>query len=221
MKPYVYERQVEQWTNMQLVGTLQRLGFNVSWYPLSGRLEKRLGVDAVFGSGSPELVKLFGLQYKVLWRGNPDYWPLDEAQHQILLNTRWASYCMSDMRSMKKSSMALDLARFYSPQVVDRAKTGGRKKWQLPESAGSYRRWAKFLEAVEECRSGIRVRDRDELESALRQSTPEVTDVLDSMFLLSWSAEPTTGDLIPGNAVVFDSSLAPGTDDLNPDAALE
>jgi hypothetical protein len=183
MGPFVPERQVEYWTNRSIENAMLQANVDVRAYPITQRLEKTLGVDAIF-AGSPDLVKVFGLQHKALYKGTSPFWPLQRDQHDVLLNSDWAYYCLSDMRTMREAASALHLARFYKPSDVSDSPAPSRFR----PSGERYRRWAGFLAGLRTCSMGVRVDSAQELQ-ALLSDDPEAREIVDSVFVVAFESD--------------------------------
>lgn len=194
---YVAERQVEYWTNVGIQLAAQSLGFAVHCYPITQTLEKVLGVDAIFDL---DLVKLFGLQHKVLYSDGGDHWKLRGAQHKTLRGQDWTYYCCSDMTSMSQAASALHWARFYDPRSVS------EKTLRLGTSTPPmYKRWGAFFSQVQGCTEGVRLRDRRDLEERLGQDQ-ECVNIVDTIVLLAWDVD-ADGRRTPSTAAIFDQTL--------------
>lgn len=194
---YVAERQVEYWTNIGIQLAAQSLGFDVHCYPITQTLEKLLGVDAVFDL---DLVKLFGLQHKVLYSDRGDHWQLRSPQHETLRGQDWTYYCCSDMTSMSQAASALHWARFYDPRTIP------EKTRRLGTSTPPmYKRWGAFFTQVQSCTEGVRLRDRRDLEERLGQDQESV-NIVDTIVLLGWGVD-AGGRRSPGTAAIFDQTL--------------
>lgn len=198
MTPYVPERQVEYWTNVQIQLALQSLGCEVSVFPVTGRLERVLGVDAVFAC---DFVKLFGLQYKVLHPDGGDHWNLTpDHQRAALRRSDWAYYCCSDMRSMRQAATALHLARFYNP----RTGTFPAHRLDLGERL-MYARWGGFLAQLAQCRAGVAVTSPKDLSDRLGESR-EAAEIVDAIVVVGFRRDGA-GTMLPAAAAVADRTL--------------
>ena len=202
-QPYVYERQVEYWTNVQIEYDLMHQGFEVYCYPVTQLLERTLGVDVLF---TADQVKLFGLQHKVLYHGaQDDYWPLTPSHQLALLQaTDWAYYCLSDVMTLHDRRRALALARFAEPSLF-----GDSQKRQRSSDFRGYSRWGAFQNQLSSCRRGTLVRSVGHLEELLGEGA-EVLEIIDSIVLMAWRAE-RSGVVAPHSAVVANQVL-PGAD---------
>lgn len=197
MPVYVAERQVEYWTNVGIQLAAQSLGFNVRCYPITQTLENVLGVDAVFDM---DLVKLFGLQHKVLYSDGGDHWKLRSAQHKTLRGQDWSYYCCSDMTRMSQAASALHWARFYDPRSIP-----SKTKRLETSTPPLYKRWAAFFGRLQSCADGVRLRSRHDLEERLGDGR-EVVEIIDTIVLLGWRTSDD-GTHLPGDAVFFDQTL--------------
>ena|SRR6266446_7459295 len=100
MPPYGYERQTEYWTSRGIEDYFLDAGYEVIAFPLTQLAENAVPVDFVFFEKSTS--KLFGLQYKALYRNATDYWPIDDQQHlNLQAFAGWAYYCFSELRSAR------------------------------------------------------------------------------------------------------------------------
>lgn len=197
MPVYVAERQVEYWTNVGIQLAAQSLGFDVHCYPITQTLENVLGVDAVFDM---DLVKLFGLQHKVLYSDGGDHWPLRSAQHKTLRGQDWSYYCCSDITSMRQAASALHWARFYDPRSIP------EKTKRLKTSAPPlYKRWGAFFGQLQKCTEGVRLHSRGDLEDRLGDDN-ESGNMIDTIVLMGWRRD-ASGTLIPNTAAFFDQTL--------------
>jgi hypothetical protein len=206
MTPYVYERQVEYWTNSQLEIALKSMGFDVSCHPITPRLENALGVDAIFG-GDPVIRRVFGLQYKALHRGEPNFWQATSQQHSVLLRHTWAYYCLSDVRSMGDGPATLRLARFTRPRhtPIDR-----RSRINAKGEGFRYWRWNSFSQALLHRKIGRAVTSRSALARLLGDSA-EATEIATSIVLMTWTG---TSHPTPGASTIFTHSLEPNANDI-------
>lgn len=166
MPPYIAEVQAAEWTSQRIRDAFRTNNFRVRDWPLTQHLEKQVPADRVFFS--PQLSKLFGIQYKARYRNGEDFWPLDKTQHAVLQRYPWIFYCCSELREVTESGAALYFARFYrshfeyEPRLYTKAMyRGGRP----------YFRWGSFYMALRECRVGLKVRAHPDLRRALLSFT--------------------------------------------------
>jgi hypothetical protein len=161
-EPYIAEVQTAHWTSDGVREPFRAAGFDVRDWPLTQHLEKNVPADWVFFS--PKFSKLFGLQYKAIYRNGEDFWPLDRAQHKVLQRYPWIFYCCSELRDVVDHGMALHFARFYRPrfEFQPALPTSGVFRGGHP-----YSRWGTFYRGLKECRLGVRVQSREELRDLL------------------------------------------------------
>lgn len=154
---YLYERQSEYWTSRQIEEFFFGRGFSVTTMPIPQTVEKLLPADFVFSADS--FIKIFGLQFKALYRNKEDYWAVTEEQHTKLQKYRWIYYCLSEMKNASEHHSALHWCRF-----VD-ANFPYRKKLYMSGSNTRkiYRRWAAFYDNLASCRRGERVNSANHL----------------------------------------------------------
>ena len=160
--PYIAEVQTAHWTSDGIREAFRAAGFEVRDWPLTQHLEKNVPADQVFFS--PKFSKLFGPQYKAIYRNNKDFWPLDRAQHEVLQRYPWIFYSCSELKDVADHGMALHFARFYRPRFEFHPAilTSGSFRGGHP-----YFRWVTFYRALKECRVGVRVQSRDGLRELL------------------------------------------------------
>jgi hypothetical protein len=102
-KPYLYERQTEYY--------FLDAGYEVITFPLSQMSEKKIPFDFLFFEKST--CKIFGIQYKSLYKNDHDYWPLNEQQHhELQAFSNWGYYCLSEMKDVKDHRIAIHKALF-------------------------------------------------------------------------------------------------------------
>jgi hypothetical protein len=162
----VQERQSEYWTSRQIEDRLLDAGYDVDVWPVPQRLEKQLPADFLF---SDPRLKLFGLQYKALYDGQPDYWPLSTSQHRAMSSFPWIYYCLSDLTERRHRRRALDLARFvkYGDVSLPRVYSGHFK----------YARWGMFLSWLEDCSRGTRADELDDATGNLLTAAAELAEM--------------------------------------------
>jgi len=113
-EPYIAEIQTARWTSDGIREIFAAAGFEVRDWQLTQHLEKYVPADWVFFS--PTFVKLFGLQYKTIYRNYEDFWPIDRGQHETLQRFPWIYYCCSELRDVADHALALHFARLYRPR---------------------------------------------------------------------------------------------------------
>lgn len=155
------ERQTEYWTSTAVEHSLRDEGFVVQTLPLTPGVENKVPTDFLFavadGSGP---VKLFGLQYKALYRNGDDHWILSESQHQTITTVPWITYCLSEMRALFQQGNALHLSRF--------VRAGDVSPPRIEMFHRPYMRWGGFLHELRLCRVGVVVETADDVRAALR-----------------------------------------------------
>lgn len=155
--PYIGEVQTARWTSDGIREAFKAVGFEVRDWPLTQHLEKEIPADSVFFS--PTFSKVFGLQYKTLYRNREDFWPLDPAQHFVLQASPWIFYCCSELRDVADHGLALHFARFYRPRFDFQSAI--RLSGSFHGQPG-YVRWGAFYSRLKACRLGARVLSRDQ-----------------------------------------------------------
>jgi hypothetical protein len=88
----------------------------VSPLPLSQMTESDIPADFIFAD--PKRLKVFGLQFKALYRNGGDHWPLDRTQHRKLTRYPWIYYCFSELTTVADHRLGLDFARIVRPTAV-------------------------------------------------------------------------------------------------------
>lgn len=155
--PYVYERQAEYWTSRAIEEFFLDSGFEVLTFPLSQLSERILPADFLFVDKTH--AKLFGLQYKPLYRNGEDFWPIDLQQNERLKKFPWIYYCLSDLREASQHRLALHFCRIVDPARIDADKIFASGVHRLQY----YSRWAAFYENLTSCRKGHRVESLTDL----------------------------------------------------------
>ena len=184
MKTYVAERQVEYWTSRQVEQFFLQHGYECVAVPVSPNVEKHLPADFIFACTGP--VKLFGLQYKVLYQNGSDCWRLDSHQHSQLAWFPWIQYGLSDITQVADFRSALFALRI--------KKTNFNFQRSLQRSrTGPYIRWWMFFQRLLQCTIGVRVTSASHLHQLL---SPDGTDVpartvaeIADIFLIAPNAE--------------------------------
>jgi hypothetical protein len=161
-EPYITEVQTAHWTSDGIREAFKAGGFEVREWPLTQHLEKQVPADAVFFS--PTFSKLFGLQYKTVYRNREDFWPLDRTQHFVLQSSPWIYYCCSELTDAADHGLALYFARFYRPRFDFQAKLPVSGSFQ--EGPG-YSRWGAFYRRLKACSVGARVLSQEQLRTLL------------------------------------------------------
>jgi hypothetical protein len=161
-EPYIAEIHVAQWTSEGIRETFRAAGFEVRDWPLTQHLEKHIPADKLFFS--PTLSKIFGLQYKALYRNSEDYWPLDQEQHSTLRGRRWIFYCCSELKDVADHGLALHLAKFYRSQFEFQRVLPAAG---LFRGGGGYVRWGAFYRGLKSCRIGATIRHQNDLRELL------------------------------------------------------
>jgi hypothetical protein len=175
MPPYLYERQTEYWTSRSIENYFLDAGFVIATFPISQLNERFLPADFVFDH--PGVCKLFGFQYKALYRNGADHWHLDRRQHdQLQAYSDWIYYCFSGLREVSEQRVAL--------HRVFIARVGFEYHTSIPHQGirrvlGSYFRWAGFVAELERCRGGVKVTSADEIRAAVRRADRPLTTELD------------------------------------------
>lgn len=148
---YLYERQSEYWTSRQIEEFFFDRGFSVTTLPIPQGVEKLLPADFVFSANS--FIKIFGLQFKALYRNEEDYWAITKHQHDRLQKYRWIYYGLSEMKNAVEYRSALHWCRFVDANFPYQAKLYMSGANRLK----SYRKWAAFYESLAGCSRGERV----------------------------------------------------------------
>jgi hypothetical protein len=175
MPPFVAERQVELWTSNQIVHFLDVLGYKCLSFPIRQHVEPDIPVDFVFSA--PGLVKLFGLQYKVLYQGDPPFWRLDRDQHKQLKLFDWTYYGLSFLTNAADGHHALYALRLTHPffryrEAVSRPDAtallhpASRNTW-WPNDA-SLMSWWDFFTGLRSCNTGVAVTTQEEMRDLFR-----------------------------------------------------
>jgi len=107
--PYIHERQSEYWTSRAIEDYFLDLGFEVLTLPIPQNIEKMIPADFIFFD--KQRTKLFGLQYKALYKERRDYWPINKEQHQQITHYKWIYYCLSELKSSAEHRTALHQVR--------------------------------------------------------------------------------------------------------------
>ena len=106
-------------------------GFDMLVYPIDQINERYLPADYIFGVGG--LVKLFGIQYKVLYQNSEDHWRMSTRQHSMLKNFPWIYYGLSDLKNPTGFRNSLHYLRLYKNNI--RLCGNNRSVLKLPVSS--------------------------------------------------------------------------------------
>ncbi len=155
---YVPERQVEWWTSQQIQRYFQDRGFSCEALPIDQGIEKHVPADFTFRSDPP--VKLFGLQYKVLYTNGVDHWRLDNTQHDELTFFPWIHYGLSEVTTAADRTSALHALRLKKPSFTYSATL-------QPAHSFPYLRWWPFFKSLLRCENGAPVDSLDTLRDLL------------------------------------------------------
>lgn len=161
-EPYIAEIQTARWTSDAIREIFRAAGFTVRDWQLTQHLEKLVPADLVFFS--PGFSKLFGLQYKTIYRNHEDFWPLDRVQHETLKRFPWIYYCCSELKEIADHALALHFARLYRPRFEFQP---ALPTSHLFHGGHPYLRWGAFYRGLKACRIGAKVRGLDQLRNLL------------------------------------------------------
>ena len=142
--PYIHERQSEYWTSRQVEEFFLDLGFEVLTLPLIQLVERDLPADFIFFEKKRS--KLFGFQYKALYKNHEDHWPLSLTQHSTLARYPWVYYCLSEVRHAREHRAALHLTRIMDSHFEYQDKLLLRR-----DDMKIYSRWGAFYKGLERC----------------------------------------------------------------------
>jgi hypothetical protein len=201
--PYLYERQVEYWTSRGIEDFFLDNGFEVIVMPLTQLTEAAVPADFIFRDRGTK--KLFGLQYKALYKNDEDCWKLDSAQHATMQRFDWMFYGLSDLKTSSQQRNALHYLRVARPGFPYEAQlTRGHLSAQ---GIAGYFRWAAFYEGLRDCRYGRRITTPAELQKTLwpypdATAPREITQIADEVLLSDYEAR---------RAVRYSSLIGPGT----------
>jgi hypothetical protein len=159
---YVPERQSEYWTSREIENFFLNAGFECLVYPVPQRIERVLPADFIYDAGEP--IKLFGIQYKALYRGVADHWRLTQHQHQTLVHFPWIYYGLSEIRSVRDARNSLHQLRVAPTQFTYMGVL-------LTANNVFYYRWGGFFQALQRCRVGLRLTSADHLRDLLSPPT--------------------------------------------------
>jgi hypothetical protein len=182
--PYIPEREVEHWTALGIDRFSREKGFEVVSFPITQLLENRVPVDFLFLHNSTN--KLFGLQFKALYRNGRDSWHLSAKQHRLMKSFDWMYYGLSALKDAAHHRDALQDLRVVSPQFRFSRQIAAPSKAETPP----FLRWSTFFEGLEACTHGRRIDSVEDLNSALwphRDPLPrEIIEVADRVFLANF-----------------------------------
>lgn len=139
-------------------------GFKLSVYPIDQRIERYLPADHVFGG----TVKLFGLQYKVLYQNQngKDHWRMSYQQHSMLQKFPWIYYGLSDLKSPHGFRNSLHYLRLCTNKVKLCGSNSSGLKLSFPLK-NRYTRWAEFYKELLQCRKGVSITSEKKLKKKL------------------------------------------------------
>lgn len=146
--PYIYERQSEYWISGQIENFFADAGFEVLTFPLTQFRESLIPADYLFFD--QRHTKLFGFQYKALYRNAEDFWPIDPKQHVKLRPYPWIYYGLSELKRVKDRRVALHMTRFVTTNFEQCSRL-------RPHHMETYTRWGAFYQGLESCTQGIRI----------------------------------------------------------------
>ena len=174
MTTYVSEREFEYSTSRQIEDVFRNAGFDMSVRPIDQNTERYLPSDHIFYFNG--LAKIFGIQYKVLYKNSEDHWRMDVRQHSILQKFPWIYYGLSDLKSATGIDNSLDHLRLYKNNI--RLRENNRSMSKLPVSSRrSYTRWATFYDELLQCNRGFKVNSREKLkEELISYLMPDIED---------------------------------------------
>jgi hypothetical protein len=145
--PYIPEEQTADWISLGVRDFFRNAGYRVITYKLTQHLEKDLPADRTFLD--PATWKIFGFQYKTLYHNGEDRWPLDEVQHETLVDFPWIYYCLSELTDPREEQTALHQARIhrvsfnYRPAILQKERRSPR-----------YYSWGEFYLGLKRCTFG-------------------------------------------------------------------
>jgi hypothetical protein len=184
-QPYVDERKVEYWTSRALDSFFENEGFQVRTFPLTAVTERMVPADFVFFDKQTK--KLFGLQYKVLYRNGKDRWNLDEIQHTQLREFDWIYYGLSDLTLTAQENNALHYLRIVSADFDYEARL---TRGDFQRRGARFLRWAGFFEGMRACKYGLKITSPAALQRALwpheDSIAREITQIINDAFLVDF-----------------------------------
>lgn len=177
--PYYDERQVEQWTTRDVLDAFTRMHIRVFEYPVSQLTEKKLPADIIFVDRGRS--KIFGFQYKALYRNSYDNFRLNAKQHRKLRRFSWIFYGFLEIRDSLDTAIALHRLRVV--RVTNVRPVPQRSEFRVAlSSVRRYYRWGAFFERFRRCRLGVRVKSVAHLQ---RLVPPEIVRALGDVFIVS------------------------------------
>jgi hypothetical protein len=174
------EQHSQEWTSAAIVGALRRRGYHIrEWHPTQD-LEKFVPADWLFFDRTR--LKVFGVQYKALYRNGVEHWPITREQHDTMAEYPWIVYCASEITRVDQEEQALRLARFYGGDFPYQARLYRRTR------KPKYLRWTDFIRGFETCLFGRRVKSKEEFRELLAAArgagaVREAGDATDYLFL--------------------------------------
>jgi hypothetical protein len=202
--PYIHERQSEYWTSRQVEEFFLDLGFEVMTLPLTQLVEHELPADFIFFDKKRS--KLFGFQYKALYKNKEDYWPINSEQHAALSDYPWVYYCLSELRRADEHRIALHLTRIIEPRFSYQEKLFPRGEDKIK----IYSRWGAFYQGLEKCYNGIVVKSPQHLKELILQD--RVAPNLKNLATLA--VDVFLADLDSKNMIHYSPSLIGGRGDV-------
>lgn len=187
--PYIYERQVEYWTSRGIENFFLDEGFELLVLPLTQLTEKDIPSDFLYLDTATN--KLFGLQFKALYKNGDDHWNLDQHQHNQLQNFDWMYYGLSELKLVSQHRNALHYLRVASPSFEFRSKFQPTVSWQ--NEVWPNFGWAAFYESSASCRHGRPIRSRSDLQAALwthseRAVPREISEIASEVFITNFDS---------------------------------
>jgi len=148
--PYIPEEQTADWTSQEIRRFFRRAGFNSATYKLTQYLERDLPADRMFLD--PGTWKVFGFQYKTLYRNGEDRWPIDDSQHRTMEQFPWIYYCCSELTEPKEAATALHQARIYRGSFRYRPAL-----LQKDRRTPRFYCWGEFYQGIKRCTFGLKL----------------------------------------------------------------
>jgi hypothetical protein len=162
--PYIHERQSEYWTSRQVEEFFLDLGYEVLTLPLTQLVEKNLPADFLFFDR--KRCKLFGFQYKALYKNTKDHWLINADQHNTLSEYPWLYYCLSELRNANEHRIALHLTRIIDSRFKHQEKIFTKSD----EILKIYSRWGAFYQGIEKCFNGIIIDSPEHLKELIMRN---------------------------------------------------
>lgn len=181
-KVYVPERQVEYWTSRQIEDFLWDAGYETQVIPLTQTTERYIPADFLFLPDAP--IKLFGIQYKVLYQDTVDYWKTPQRQIDQVSKFGWIYYGLSDLKKLRDARNALHALRLCDASMIAAPRTV-----MTHINKAVYYRWWAFFEAMRSCKLGITLDNEGDFLGAMApvwENLPMLNDAQDAVevFLL-------------------------------------